>query len=261
VRRLLAAAAALVVLAGCGGGSPSPRASTSATGSPTPALSAGAKKIRDLTAASKRACPCRLELSVAGYGQGDDAYGLQLTGTYVAATAVSSFTTRDKDGVPWWIANGRAYARIGALAGLHKPWVELDFSRFSGIPKTTIESALLADPTLFFAIAQGVTGEPYLRLDGAQQEYDVEIDRAAAITAAGARGDVLDQVLPKTTILGKISVRGGRIKAVSFDGEVQANGSTPHGGMIVWEYGVTTKLGTPPAPSDVTVVDVQRLPR
>jgi hypothetical protein len=184
---------------------------------------------------------------------------LRLRGTYDDATRSGTF--HDTDGPEWRLVHGQQYVRLGKASGLTKGWLALDYSRFGGVPKDTIQAAYFADPALFFAIADAVTGDVYSAgVVGGVETFNVSIDREAAIAAAGSLGQALDQVLPTTSVLADIRVRGGRLVSVGFTGQVTgANGATPGGSLRITGYGVPAVSTQPPPAADTVRLDVTRL--
>lgn len=245
--RHAAAAAALALLAACGGDA-KPRATPSPS---APALPAEAKAVRDVVAKTLAACPCAVEVWV---GAPESGLRVTLRGVYDAKAQTAElreFGDDGKDtGIVLRLVDGRAF--LDPDLGT---WFELDFSGLPKKPVSPLGPLAVADPRVSFAVAAHVTTAAEASTTDGVTLHDVAYDLAAARPTMGAWGGLMDRLMPEPSVYDKLMTRNGLLYRMT----VEASGGAPADDDLGVTLTVTkTGVAAPPVavPQTVRMVDV-----
>jgi hypothetical protein len=203
--RYAAPAAALALLAACGG-DPKDPAPTPAQS--TPAISLEAKAVRDAVAATLAGCPCEVTVHLGAFSEARS-FSIQLRGVYdpkTQSTELKEVSDGVETGIVLRIVDGRTY--LDPDVG---KWVELDFSGVPAKPVSPLYPVAIADPRIAFALASNVSvATP------AGVRHEVEYDLAAAGPATGPWAAMMKRLVPGASVYDSLKVENGRLVEMSF---------------------------------------------
>lgn len=208
-----------LVLTACGGGS-TPESRPSATASSAAPVTPEAQKIRDAVAKTVEACPCRVHVRASAYALGAPT---ELTGVYDAASHSGTFHVEDENGeLEVRVVDGGVWLTTEAKAGARARWLRLDFSSMPTKPRSSFAVFAVADPGMSLAMAAGTTTASVKQeLRKGTTLYDVTMNVADAVAAAGPRTDLLKRLVHGVSVYDSVQVDAkGRIVLATFSTNV-----------------------------------------